>query len=115
MFKFRFNITICHILGCFDDSIELPILSDSMTCRLQPLCSAIKCCVDVDFLRTSFMGYVTLDPCNYKIKVGIEKIAFEKTLNAFDFGVKQQIDLLGVVQIEWVSWGILENEHYYTR
>ncbi|XP_033724553.1 uncharacterized protein LOC117314596 [Pecten maximus] len=85
---------------CFD--VDLPDLPSNLTCHLDSTCTGINCCVDVNFMQRSFNAYVKLEPCDYKISVGIEKLQFEKILRDFDFGVWQNAKLFGVVSLDFI-------------
>ncbi|KAJ8320501.1 hypothetical protein KUTeg_002088 [Tegillarca granosa] len=38
-------------------------------------CTRVDCCVDVGFLGKSFHGFIHLDPCNFRLSVGVEKLS----------------------------------------
>lgn len=61
-------------------------LSGDLTCLIKDTCTSVSCCMDVNFLQRAFETYVTIDPCNYLLEVGIEKLYFNVSLNDFTFG-----------------------------
>jgi hypothetical protein len=72
-----------HIISCFVDS----------TCR------GIQCALDVSFISRTFEFFMKLEPCEYSLKVGIERLQFERTLKGFkcDFIheiIQEQVDFI---------------------
>ena len=57
-----------------------------VSCYLPSLCTGFQCCVDVPDLNMSFNAYLSVDPCNYMLTVGIEKFTFNKSLDHYTFG-----------------------------
>jgi len=50
-------------------------------------CTAVDCCIDVDFLGRSFHAYLDLDTCNNQFTVGIEKLKLDPvSLLDYKFG-----------------------------
>lgn len=67
-------------------SVNTTALSGDLTCLIKDTCTAVSCCMDVDFLQRAFEAYVTIDPCDYYLEVGIEKLKFNISLNDYTFG-----------------------------
>lgn len=67
------------------DVLTSPI-SDSVTCLIKDTCTAVSCCMDIDFLQRSFESYITIDACNHWIYVGIEKLSFNISFDDLSFG-----------------------------
>lgn len=67
------------------DVLTSPI-SDSVTCLIKDTCTAVSCCMDIDFLQRSFESYITIDACNHWIHVGIEKLSFNISFDDLSFG-----------------------------
>jgi hypothetical protein len=74
------------ILDCQMDVLTSPITS-SVSCLIEDKCTAVSCCVDIDFLQKSFETYITVDACNNRIVVGIEKLFFNISLDEASLGV----------------------------
>lgn len=75
---------IC-LLDC-QMAVSTTPLSGDLTCLIKDTCTSVSCCMDVNFLQRAFETYVTIDPCNYLLEVGIEKLYFNVSLNDFTFG-----------------------------
>jgi hypothetical protein len=71
-----------------------------VSCHIPDYCTGIDCCVDVDLIGKSFNAYVLMDACNYKLSVGIEKLAFNLTLFEYEWGKVEHFYLQGVIRIE---------------
>ena len=94
----NYIVTSFH-LDCQDSVIKLPPLLDDITCYQDDTCMGIQCCLDVDFISRSFHSFLTVDPCNYVIRFGVEKLKFDVTMDTFDWGEWKQFDLYGVVTL----------------
>lgn len=63
-------------------SSTLPI-----SCHLMSHCTAVECCLDFrDPLQQTIHFFLDLDLCLQTLKVGIEKLAFERTLFSYQYG-----------------------------
>jgi hypothetical protein len=60
----------------------------------------VSCCVDVPLIGKKINAYLTLDPCDYKLNLGIEKYQFEFSLLDFKFGEQKQFHISRVLEIE---------------
>lgn len=67
--------------------VDMAPISDSVTCLIKDTCTSISCCMDVEFMKTSFEAYLALDACNYSLDIGIEKLSFHLSLNDITFGI----------------------------
>lgn len=66
-----------------------PLSPDSVskvTCYVPSLCTAVDCCVDVPDLDMSFHAYLSIDPCQYTLRVGIDKYSFTVALDQLEYG-----------------------------
>lgn len=79
------NITFL-LLDCKHDLV-LPKLPDSTRCNIRESCTAVSCCMNVDFLKRAFNTRVEVDTCNYKLKFGIEKLDQEIDLFNYKWGM----------------------------
>ena len=57
-----------------------------VSCYLPSICTGFHCCVDVPAINMSFNAYLSVDPCNYMLTVGIENFSFNKSLDYYTFG-----------------------------
>uniref|UniRef100_K1PXP9 Uncharacterized protein n=1 Tax=Magallana gigas TaxID=29159 RepID=K1PXP9_MAGGI len=95
-----------HVNGwksdCQMDVLTNPI-SDSVTCLIKDTCTAVSCCMDIDFLQRSFESYITIDACNQWIHVGIEKLSFNISFDDFPFGRENKFYLNSVIRLDSLS------------
>jgi hypothetical protein len=50
------------------------------------MCTAIRCCLEVDIIKTSVQFYVTVDGCEKQLTVGIEQMNTVKDISDYKFG-----------------------------
>ena len=74
-------------------------LPSDMVCQITNSCTAIDCCVKADPLSHNFHTYLDIDPCNFKIKFGIDKLQFTFNLKDFQFGEEKDLRLFNVVRM----------------
>ena len=77
---------------CQMDVLTSPI-TDSVTCLIKDTCTAVSCCMDIDFLQRSFETYITVEACNHWIQVGIEKLSFNISMDDLSYGTLSNTDL----------------------
>ena len=80
------------LADCQMDVSTHPI-SDHVTCLIKDTCTAVSCCMDIDFLQRSFETYITVDACNHWIQVGIEKLSLNISMEDLSFGTLSNTDL----------------------
>lgn len=66
--------------------VNMSPISDSLTCLIKDTCTSINCCLEVEFMKTSFEAYLELDACNDWLEVGIEKLSFNISLKDITYG-----------------------------
>ena len=64
----------------------LPALDDNVVCYIPGSCTGVNCCVEVEKLARSFNVMFKIDDCGYRFTVGIENLAFTRSLFNFQFG-----------------------------
>ncbi|VDI06314.1 Hypothetical predicted protein [Mytilus galloprovincialis] len=82
-------------------NITVPTLPNDIVCHLDSTCTGISCCVDVGLIDQSISVYLTLDPCDYKLNIGIEKYQFEFSLLDFEFGIRKRFHIAGVMEMDY--------------
>ena len=83
---FFFFSLVCQLsVDLVTNALEASSASQ-MTCYLPTRCTAVECCVEVPAISTSFNAHVDIDPCNYMLRIGIEKFSFNKSLDQYSFG-----------------------------
>lgn len=84
-----------------DGSVSKPVIDESLaTCILQEMCTGVQCCVSVPRLALSVETFVQISACQHQLRVGIEKLHFNRSLTGYKFGEREQFDLYGFVVIE---------------
>lgn len=84
-----------------DGSVSKPVIDESLaTCILQEMCTGVQCCVSVPRLGLSVETFVQISACQHQLRVGIEKLHFNRSLTGYKFGEREQFDLYGFVVIE---------------
>lgn len=85
--------SICNIIDLVCtmalDLENHPLSPDSaskVTCYVPSLCTAVDCCVDVLDLDMSFHAYLSIDPCRYTLRIGIDKYSFTVSLDQMEYG-----------------------------
>ncbi|XP_062582876.1 uncharacterized protein LOC134244633, partial [Saccostrea cucullata] len=107
-----FNLNASRIPQLCQLAVDLennPMTIDSarrVTCYVPSLCTAVDCCVDVPSLDMSFHTYISIDPCQYMLKIGIEKYSFQRSLDQLRFeyhviivGQEEVFTLSGIVKM----------------
>jgi hypothetical protein len=80
--------------------VGLPALPALTSCNIPDYCTGVDCCVDVNLLGKSFNAFVSLDPCNLQLRVGIENWIFNLTLVNYNWGHVEEFNLNNVVRIQ---------------
>ncbi|VDI08519.1 Hypothetical predicted protein [Mytilus galloprovincialis] len=82
-------------------NVTLPDLPDSITCHLDNTCTGFSCCADIEFIDRNVNIFLTIDPCNYKLNIGIEKYQFEFFLMDFEFGIEKKFHIGKVIEVRY--------------
>lgn len=61
------------------------LTSGNIKCYIPPNCNAIQCCHEVDLLITPMETQLSIDPCNFELKVRIEKLEFKIPFYKYDW------------------------------
>ncbi|KAJ8320500.1 LOW QUALITY PROTEIN: hypothetical protein KUTeg_002087 [Tegillarca granosa] len=83
-----------------------------ITCFLDETCTGINCCLYVDWLRKSFNAYVLINPCKYRMEIGIEKLKFTQTLHGFQWSKLQQVHLNGALRVDFRITDLYDEGQY---
>lgn len=81
------------------DLSQISSLPSDMVCQISNSCTRIDCCVGASPLSHHFHTYLDIDPCNFKISFGIDKLQFKFNLKDFTFGLMKDIRLFNVVRL----------------
>ncbi|XP_052081233.1 uncharacterized protein LOC127719257 [Mytilus californianus] len=86
-------------IACQKEVNTIP-LDQSTVCHLYDYCTGITCCTDVDIIGRSINTFVTLDPCNRRMSIGIEKLTVNISLFDYEFGKQEHIKLFGLFGLD---------------
>ncbi|VDI03913.1 Hypothetical predicted protein, partial [Mytilus galloprovincialis] len=81
--------------------VNLPNLPDSLSCYLDDTCTGLSCCAHIGFINRNINFFLTIDPCSYTFKIGIEKYQYEFFLTDFEFGIQKQFHIGQVIGISY--------------
>lgn len=90
------------ILACPDMVNALAVLPSDIACVVDDMCLSVQCCTNMTELEQGFTATLTVDPCNYKIDVRMEKFEQSILLFDYDFGAAQELSLFGFSTIRYV-------------
>ena len=86
------------IIDCPSSQLDLPELSGPVSCTLLSSCTAVDCCIYVDFLKRSFHAVLDIDMCSRKITLALEKLKIDLSVLDYTWGMlnfvimKKEID-----------------------
>ncbi|KAL5014713.1 hypothetical protein ScPMuIL_008983 [Solemya velum] len=72
-----------------------------VSCYIPEKCTAINCCMSVDFLGLSFNAFIDIDTCNYTLSGCVEKICFQLYSFENEWGKHEQITIQDVVRMDF--------------
>ncbi|XP_071145134.1 uncharacterized protein [Mytilus edulis] len=98
---------------CKSSTTALPHLDTSViTCYLDDSCNNVQCCLDVDLIDRSLHFFLNFDPCNYVIKVGIERLEMDIFLTDYQWGKWKEMDLFGILKIKFLINDLSTEQEY---
>jgi hypothetical protein len=66
--------------------VTSPLQNDQLVCHVSNRCTDINCCLyDTETFR-HYKLFLHIDPCDYRLQIGIELYSFDVSLLDFDFG-----------------------------
>ncbi|XP_071123195.1 uncharacterized protein [Mytilus edulis] len=81
---------------------RLPDVENMMSCHLTEFCTGIKCCGVIPVFGLTLEPFLIIDPCEYVIFYGINKINRSLSLFDYEWGKKIQLSLANnVIKIEF--------------
>ena len=81
--------------------LMLPSPTSFLTCTVDDRCLGLTCCASLDlvFTRLSTTAWAILDPCEFKLSVGLGSWSTNVTLFEYDWGVDKMLDISDSVHI----------------
>ena len=89
--------------GC--PSLHLPSSSDIGTCHSTDKCSGISCCVtmDVEVTQLSVNAWLSVDPCDLRLSVGLGSWTISSVLSDDDLGVENKHSIGNTLKIRYIN------------
>ncbi|XP_052067239.1 uncharacterized protein LOC127706622 [Mytilus californianus] len=87
--------------GC-PKQLSLPPLDNTTRCHLHDFCTGVTCCTDVRILDRTVTTYFKLDPCNWKLFIGIERMTHTINLLDYKFGKSEHFKLHGLIHLDFI-------------
>lgn len=78
-------LLIYCFLGCDGVSTILSLPRD-VSCHVGESCTEISCCTETEIISRSLETKLIIDPCDFRLTVGIEKLSFDVDLFDFEWG-----------------------------
>ncbi|WAR05126.1 hypothetical protein MAR_020495 [Mya arenaria] len=82
--------------------VDLPPLRSVVTCHLNKSCTSIKCCLDVEDLKSSVQFEINIDACNKEIHVVIEALHTTRYMQFYEYGELEAFHLGGVLRMDFI-------------
>ncbi|XP_046562951.1 uncharacterized protein LOC124271844 [Haliotis rubra] len=89
----------CPIHGLDQYLLDLP---DSMACHVPDICTAVDCCIYIDFLSRAFNVFLTVDMCTYQLRVGVENLVYKRMLLDYQWGTEDHFYVKGVIRVNYI-------------
>ncbi|XP_067658325.1 uncharacterized protein [Haliotis asinina] len=70
-------------------------------CHLAPSCTSINCCVFIDLLSRNFNFALSVDACNYKMTIALEKHEYHQMLMDYQWDTEEHFYLKGVLRMDY--------------
>ena len=97
--SFKMELYTSWISAC-GESVTLPQLPAYTKCRLPSYCTGAQCCSNIAYLGKSLEVFVLVDPCSYRVSIGLERRNINVTLMEFTQGSWQMVTLGNVLRLQ---------------
>ncbi|VDI01394.1 Hypothetical predicted protein [Mytilus galloprovincialis] len=87
---------------CGESIGTITTLSGPISCNVPTQCSAVSCCVYIDFLQRSFHASVDIDPCDKKFMISIDDLQLDLCYLKYQWGKKDRFKLMDMYIIDFV-------------
>ncbi|CAG2257233.1 unnamed protein product [Mytilus edulis] len=106
------NVRLPRPTYCTETITSLRKLDNTTTCHLLSTCTGIECCSTSDSLGLTLNSYVYIDPCNYRLSIGIEQIQLNYSLVDYNWGEWIHYSLYDVYNLDFVAEDLIGDEQY---
>ncbi|XP_046562947.1 uncharacterized protein LOC124271840 [Haliotis rubra] len=93
----------------------LPDLPDSMACHVPDICTAVDCCIYIDFLSRAFNVFLTVDMCTYQLTVGVENLVYKRMLLDYQYTINRLMSEKKLEVTAAVSVCLKQNECLFSK
>ena len=97
--SFFCELNVFSIFPACAGSPALPPLPGALSCHLTSSCTGLECCVFSSRLGQTFRAHLDIDPCTYRITVGIDNWTFtelsQETIRMLNSGILTDIAPIG--------------------
>ncbi|XP_053398719.1 uncharacterized protein LOC128556879 [Mercenaria mercenaria] len=81
--------------------VNLPSLPASTVCHIAASCTAIDCCISVEYLKRSLQASFNIDFCNFTIRGNLEKSTFNFNIIDYKWGQQAEETILELIKIRY--------------
>ncbi|XP_071798137.1 uncharacterized protein [Asterias amurensis] len=83
--------------------VQLPTSLPTFSCRINSHCTSLHCCLNLDLKVTqlSSKAWLEIDPCNYKLSVGIGMWYFNISLFSYEWGKMERFSIGQAISVEF--------------
>ncbi|XP_069109898.1 uncharacterized protein [Argopecten irradians] len=90
----------------------LPIITEPAACHIPSFCTGVYCCMEPNDVDIAFQAFVEFFPCQFEMKMGIEKLTFTVSLFDFEFGKQYDFYMFGAVRIHYSVIDLADAGYY---
>ncbi|XP_052083599.1 uncharacterized protein LOC127720898 [Mytilus californianus] len=91
---------------------ELPSMSGEVRCNMGYTCDTVSCCVDIVDLDRTMEVSLSIDHCNRKLTLQLERLSEEISLMDYKWGTLIKHGLVGVLRTEIVVYNLAAENSY---
>ncbi|XP_063408925.1 uncharacterized protein LOC134692405 [Mytilus trossulus] len=91
---------------------DLTNLTGSVSCNLDSTCNKISCCVDIENLDRTMEISLSIDHCNSRLTLQLERLSIDVSLVDYKWGTQLEHGLVGVVNTETIIYNLAAENNY---
>ena len=86
-------------LGC---PVQIPTGLPTVSCRINSQCTSLHCCLNLDLKVTqlSSKAWLEIDPCDFKLSVGMGMWYFNISLFSYEWGKMERFSIGRAINVE---------------
>ncbi|KAK3609658.1 hypothetical protein CHS0354_035943 [Potamilus streckersoni] len=87
---------------CPKEISNLPnLIGTPVTCAISENCLGVECCMEVPMIAKNLRVYIKVDPCLYRVQIGIEAWEFTLSLLTYKWGQEERYWLQGAIRVNF--------------